>query len=180
MQQTWIVRWLDSIGMAAATFWRHPIICWILRPFHRVQSTIARVVARSRFQGWRMGLLLNCCISAIILCINVVVLIFMYSRKKGLRDGFAEPFDGTAEIMSLYSSAIHIAINALSTVLLAASNYTMQVLSSPTRKDIDRAHSRKEYLDIGFLSRRNLGRISKRRLILFLLMGLSTIPMHLL
>jgi hypothetical protein len=180
MQQAWLIRWLDSIDMAAATFRRHPIICWILWPFDRVQSTIARVVARSPFQGWRMGLLLNCCISAIILCINLIVLIFINSRNGGFQDGFAVPWTGTAETVSWYSSAIHIAINALSTVLLAASNYTMQVLSSPTRSDIDKAHLRKEYLDIGFLSRRNLSRISKRRLVLFLLMGFSTIPIHLL
>jgi hypothetical protein len=81
---------------------------------------------------------------------------------------------------SWWSSAIHIAVNALSTILLAVSNYTMQVLSSPTREDIDKAHAKHEHLDIGVLSVRNLTRIPRRRLLLFLLMGLSSIPIHLL
>ncbi|KAH5117022.1 hypothetical protein HBH71_117950 [Parastagonospora nodorum] len=67
----------------------------------------------------------------------------------------------------------------MSTMLLSASNYTMQVLSSPTRNDIDKAHAKSEHLDIGVLSMRNLARIPKRRLFLFIIMALSSIPIHL-
>jgi hypothetical protein len=127
-----------------------------------------------------MGMLLNCCVSAIVLCVNLSVLLVVQGRNKGFQNGLAVPWTGTAEHMSWYNRAIHVVINALSTILLSASNYTMQVLSSPTRKDIDRAHARREYLDIGFLSTRNLSRMPKRRLFLFLLMAISTIPIHLL
>lgn len=117
--------------------------------------------------------------SSIVLAFNITVLVIGATRDRGFENGFAVPMSGMADEMSWWSSAIHIVINALSTLLLAASNYTMQVLSSPTRKDIDKAHAKHEHLDIGVLSIRNLGRIPKRRLFLFLIMGLSSIPVHL-
>lgn len=127
-----------------------------------------------------MGIILGCCMSTIVLGINIAVLIIGATTGNGFENGFAVPMSGLAEEISWWSSAIHIAVNALSTLLLAASNYTMQVLSSPTRKDVDKAHAKNEHLDIGVLSTRNLSRIPRRRLVLFLLMGLSSIPIHLL
>jgi hypothetical protein len=127
-----------------------------------------------------MGIILGCCMSSIVLGVNITVLIIGATRGKGFQGGFAVPMSGLAEEVSWWSSAIHILINALSTLLLAASNYTMQVLSSPTRKDLDKAHAKNEHLDIGVLSLRNLGRIPRRRLLLFIIMGLSSIPIHLL
>lgn len=166
--------------MLGTTLAANPIVRCIFWPFKQIRNSYRRVLTKLPFQGWRMGMLLNCCVSAIVLCVNLSVLFVIQSRNKGFTNGLAVPWTGTAEAMSWYNRSIHVAINALSTILLSASNYTMQVLSSPTRKDIDRAHARREYLDIGFLSTRNLSRMPKRRLFLFLLMGISTIPIHLL
>ncbi|KAL1595278.1 hypothetical protein SLS60_009968 [Paraconiothyrium brasiliense] len=55
----------------------------------------------------------------------------------------------------------------------------MQCLSAPTRKELDQAHARQSYLDIGVLSPRNLKYISKNRRVRWLILGLSTIPLHL-
>lgn len=73
-------------------------------------------------------------------------------------------------------------INVLSTVLLSGSNYCMQVCSAPTRRDIDLAHSSAtaKWLDIGVPSLRNLKHISLRKRALWCLMGLSSLPLHLL
>jgi hypothetical protein len=127
-----------------------------------------------------MGILIGSCMSSIVLGVNITVLVLGATRGRGFENGFAVPMSGLADNMSWWSSAIHILVNALSTILLAASNYTMQLLSSPTRKDIDKAHARHEHLDVGVLSMRNLTRIPRRRLMLFILMGLSSIPVHLL
>jgi len=118
--------------------------------------------------------------SSLVLLVNILVLVVVSKRERGFEDGIAVPMTGTAEDMSWWSSAFHILINAMSTLLLSASNYTMQVLSSPTRNDIDKAHTKSEHLDIGVLSLRNLARIPKRRLFLFVIMALSSIPIHLL
>lgn len=75
---------------------------------------------------------------------------------------------------------IHLAINVLGTSLLAASNYVMQCLSAPTRSEIDVAHHKGDWLDVGIPSVRNLFRIKKKRTFLWLLLALSSIPLHLL
>jgi hypothetical protein len=177
-RQSWAVRCLESNGVAV--FWTLPVIQNIVWAFQWFGSTVTRLMARTGFHGWRMGILLGCCMSSIVLSINIAILVVGATRGNGFENGFAVPMSGVAEDVSWWSSAFHILINALSTLLLAASNYTMQVLSSPTRKDIDKAHARHEHLDVGVLSMRNLSRIPRRRLFLFVLMGLSSIPIHLL
>ena len=56
----------------------------------------------------------------------------------------------------------------------------MQCLTSPTRDEIDKAHARYDWLDIGILSLRNLRRISWDRIGLWWLLAFSSIPIHLL
>jgi hypothetical protein len=82
----------------------------------------------------------------------------------------------TGGTVSRADSALHIAINIMGTLLLGASNYTMQCISSPTRGEIDKAHSKGRYLDIGLPSLRNLE--GWRKKILFWLLVGSTMPLH--
>ncbi|KAI4197238.1 MAG: hypothetical protein LQ350_006069 [Teloschistes chrysophthalmus] len=74
---------------------------------------------------------------------------------------------------------LHLAINILGTALLSASNYCMQCLSAPNRQEVDRAHQRQVALDIGVPSLRNLRHISRKRLLLWILLAISSIPLHL-
>lgn len=118
--------------------------------------------------------------SAAILCFNIGFFIFASVRGSGFQEGFAEPFNVEPQKMSQLSSAIHIVINILSTILLSASNYTMQVLSSPTRVEVDRAHRAGRWFDIGVLSVHNIKRISAGRVFICVVMILSSVPLHLL
>jgi len=96
--------------------------------------------------------------------------------------------DGT--IGTLYSGScdksrtiglwLHLGINALSTLLLSGSNYTQQCLAAPTRSEIDAAHARRRWLDIGVPSVRNLFKIKPGRRLLWIAIGLTSIPLHLL
>lgn len=95
-------------------------------------------------------------------------------------DGDGTITEGTCSRIKNLSLWLHLAINILGTVLLAASNYCMQILSAPTRGEVDKAHQKKKWLDIGVPSIRNLFEIKKRRAYLWLFLGLSSIPLHLL
>ncbi|KAK5070204.1 hypothetical protein LTR51_007901 [Lithohypha guttulata] len=74
----------------------------------------------------------------------------------------------------------HIGINAISTLLLSASNYAMQCFAAPTRADIDRAHQVGKWLDIGVPSLRNLRHIPRRKTLLWWMLALSSLPIYLL
>jgi hypothetical protein len=115
------------------------------------RNTTARIRA-SRYHGWRMGVLAGCVMSAFVLSCNIAILIAGSQIHGGYKQGIADLISGSAPEISRWSTATHLLINVLSTLLLGASNYTMQVLSSPTRNDIDNAHTKRKWLDIGVLS----------------------------
>lgn len=72
------------------------------------------------------------------------------------------------------------AINILSTLLLAASNNCAQLLISPTRTEIDKAHEQGVWLHVGIASARNLKWIGKWRIVMWAVLFASSIPLHLL
>jgi hypothetical protein len=98
----------------------------------------------------------------------------------GFTNGIGTAFEGDCQSVNRLSIGLHLLINALGALLLSASNYTMQVLNAPTRRECDQAHARGDWLDVGITSLRNITRISWRRRVLWVLLGVSSIPIHLL
>ncbi|KIX98119.1 uncharacterized protein Z520_06199 [Fonsecaea multimorphosa CBS 102226] len=131
----------------------------------------------TRLYGWRTGALTAALLGAISLLINLVVVSWLAARGHG--SSLVEIYNGHCGKVESLDIWIHLAINTLSTLLLGGSNYCMQCLSAPSREDVDRAHARGEYLDVGVPSVRNLRRIARRKVILWWALGLSSIPLHL-
>ncbi|KAF5009764.1 hypothetical protein FDECE_4037 [Fusarium decemcellulare] len=131
--------------------------------------------------GWRSGLAISTIAAALVTTINVVFLIVAFPRLDR-PDGGSEGaiFDGSCKTAKKMSLWLHLAINVLGTVLLGASNYTQQVLTAPTREEIDIAHSKRQWMDIGVMSLHNLRKISGTRVIGWTLLALSSLPIHML
>ncbi|KAM0813070.1 putative DUF6536 domain-containing protein [Seiridium cardinale] len=75
---------------------------------------------------------------------------------------------------------LHLAINIVSSGILASSNFYMQVLSAPSRKEIDHAHLLLRSLDIGIPSVKNIRFVSRFKQVCWLVLFLSSFPLHLL
>ncbi|KAF2683140.1 hypothetical protein K458DRAFT_390412 [Lentithecium fluviatile CBS 122367] len=132
--------------------------------------------ARRWKSGWRFGAI-SCAISAsIVFLINFFVTVWgsVHSKANG-----NVLYEGDCDRVDRLNRMLHLLINILSTILLSSSNYCMQCLSAPTRKEVDEAHARRVWLDIGVPSIHNLSRISIKRVILWFLLGLSSLPLHL-
>lgn len=132
---------------------------------------------RRRSSGWKSGVIQFAKCASIVFTINLVITIWgsvSYKKDKGLL------LQGDCERVKRLNSGLHILINILSTILLSGSNYCMQCLSAPTRREVDKAHASQRWLDIGIPSVRNLRYISRWRLALWLLLGASSVPLHLL
>ena len=125
-----------------------------------------------------MGVALCAFTAGTVLVINIIVTIWG-SAKFGVHGSLVTIQDGNCSKSKDLSLWLHLAINILSTLLLGASNYCMQCLSSPSRPEIDRAHSQHIWLDIGVPSVRNLRRVSRNKIILWWFFAISTIPLHL-
>lgn len=132
-----------------------------------------------KLKGYHFGVLWCAGLAAIVLAINLIFTIWAVA-KSGVQDGLGTLQDGSCKRTTSLTNWIHIAINVLSTLLLGASNYSMQCLSAPTRSEVDKAHSQGIWLDIGVPSVRNLRRLSTPRIVLWWLLAISSIPLHLL
>lgn len=131
----------------------------------------------ARFSGWRGGVIAATAIAAFVLLLNTIFAI-VAATAWNPSNGIATAYIGDCNLAARWTTAIHLFINLLSSLLLGASNYCMQRLTAPTRKEIDHAHSQKKWLDIGMPSVRNLPFISKSRLTLWILLALGSIPLH--
>ncbi|OJJ46763.1 hypothetical protein ASPZODRAFT_66871 [Penicilliopsis zonata CBS 506.65] len=132
---------------------------------------------------WIAGALLCTWAAAVILVINIILTIiaagFGYSRRDGGgKFDSVELYAGSCTVTTGWTNGLHIVINVLSTILLALSNYTMQCLAAPSRADIDHAHYRRRWLDIGTFSFRNFFVMDTRRKVLWMLLLLSSTPIH--
>lgn len=128
--------------------------------------------------GWRRGILY--CISTALLVLLCALAFMGWASARAMQSaGIPVLYRGDCKRSKNMSTAAHVVINALSTLLLGASNYCMHVASAPSRRDVDSMHSRKKVLDIGLNSVSNIFKLSWDRRIVWCLLGLSSIPLHL-
>jgi hypothetical protein len=135
-------------------------------------------------KGWRFAILAHIGAASTVLILNLIFVIVGESRNGFPRietnGGRRAIYRGSCETTKKLSIAVHLVINIFSTILLGASNYCMQCMSAPSRNEVDEAHASASWLHIGSPSIRNLFKISRQRVIIWLLLGLSSIPLHLL
>ena len=132
----------------------------------------------TRVTGWRAGAVTCTCSAAVVLLVNSGLTIWA-THSVPIQDGIGTLIDGNCSRIKSWGIWLHLAINVLGTLLLGASNYCMQYLTSPTREEVDKAHAKRRWLDIGVPSYRNLFCIPWDRLFLWSLLGLSSVPLHL-
>lgn len=138
------------------------------------QSPSKRSLGKS-YRGWRGGCLLATITTAIVLIINLTFTMWGVIRtKSGLE--IATLLVAECNSVNNASKVLHYGINALGKLLVAASNYSMQCLSSPARKEIDVAYSQGCHLNIGVVSLRHWFGWKKK--VLFTLLLCSTLSLH--
>ena len=149
--------------------------------------------SKGLFRGWRLFVAVSGFLTFLVLWANVGLLLWAQSRNASGNSKHALTSNGTSStdgIITLYEGSCeqrdsiirwsHIGINALSTLLLGASSACMQVLSAPSRSEVDKCHTRGIWLDVGVTSLRNLRWIDRRKVLLWAILGLTSIPLHLL
>jgi hypothetical protein len=113
--------------------------------------------------GWRMGVALNLLLATLISVVAIVSFTLAMSRRSGGHWDETMIYTGACSTADHISWGIHAVVGVFTVVLLAGANYAFQVLSSPTRSDVDVAHSNRKWVRVGILSVRNLFQVEKRR-----------------
>jgi len=133
------------------------------------------------YTGWHTGVLGCATCAVVVLLINVGLTIYAATNAEYTMEGGTVTFySGSCDKSREIGIWLHLGINSLSTLLLSGSNYTQQCLAAPTRSEIDAAHARRRWMDIGVPSIRNLFRIKAERTFLWIVIGLASVPLHLL
>src|SRR4029077_16642723 len=104
--------------------------------FDAIENAKKKLFFLRRLSGWRGGMALNATFVGAVLLVNVLILIWA-AAKSQFTNGFATVFSGDCAKAKTLTMVAHLFINILSTLLLGASNYAMQVTSSPLRADVD-------------------------------------------
>ncbi|KAK0926466.1 hypothetical protein LTR29_017860 [Friedmanniomyces endolithicus] len=142
-----------------------------------IRNTIRKT--RQHLQGWRFGVACSALLAGGVLVVNIALSVYaVIHYRETIYNGVGTALVSSCKEVATWSTWLHLLINILSSVMLSASNYTMQCLSAPTRAEVDRAHASGDWLDVGIASVRNLRRIAWSRVCLWWLLGLSSIPIH--
>lgn len=141
--------------------------------------------AHSRAKTWRTKTSRREVIlwTSFITCSLTFIINFSFSlvgllHYESTADGVVTIHTGDCSVSKWVNTLIHLAINLLSTLLLGASNLGIQLLTSPTRREIDKAHAARRWLDIGVPSFRNLKSLPLGSKILCCILAFSSIPIH--
>ena len=133
------------------------------------------------YTGWHTGVLACASSAVVVLLINLSLTIYAVTNTRNkMERGIGTLYEGSCDTSRTIGLLLHLGINALSTLLLSGSNYTQQCLTAPTRSEINAAHARRRWMDIGVPSVRNLFRIKLERALLWIVIGFTSIPLHLL
>ncbi|KAM7207248.1 hypothetical protein V8F20_002310 [Naviculisporaceae sp. PSN 640] len=125
---------------------------------------------------WRTSALLFSGFGFVVFGVNLGAAIW---ATRNSDKGIAMVTDSNCATVKTQNMVIHLLINVLSSILLSGSNYCMQCLMGPTRQTIDKVHARKKWLDIGLLSFRNFGSMGKVDKMFWLMICISSLPLHL-
>jgi hypothetical protein len=134
---------------------------------------------RDRLKGWRLSVFLGLLITIFVLIVNIAILAWTYSSLV-IKSGSAIAWAGTSNNLKNVSTWMHLGVNILSSLLLAASNNAMQCLVAPTRREVEKAHASGKWIQIGIPGMHNLSKIAPSRAIVWALLLLSSLPIHLL
>ncbi|KAI0454823.1 hypothetical protein F5B21DRAFT_504067 [Xylaria acuta] len=133
---------------------------------------------RIRLSKRNKALLLQIILIVTIFITNIFLVTYA-SSKYPSREGVGLLYAGNCDTVKTANRYLHLLINVLSTGMLSASNFCIQLQASPTRADVDHVHEHNSWLDIGVPSIRNLRYISWWRLASCIILALSSLPIHL-
>ncbi|RYP80105.1 hypothetical protein DL770_006367 [Monosporascus sp. CRB-9-2] len=128
----------------------------------------------------RMTMLkLQLAISSLVVVSMVAITIWSVAAHTPNSRGVGTYLFGDCPNVSILNSGLHVALNILSGLLLSSGSYCMQLLISPSRHEVDEAHSKGVSLKIGIPNVTNLWHIDRGRVVGWLAMGVTAALLHL-
>ncbi|KAI3340699.1 hypothetical protein F4824DRAFT_487113 [Ustulina deusta] len=131
-------------------------------------------------ESWRRTAWFNVLFVFLLEIVLITLLTISLSHKGSSITTSTIIYEGRCDNSTTLNMILHLLINLVSSGIAASSNYFMQVLSSPSRSEIDQAHFKSQVLDIGVPSLHNIRFVSRLKSFGWLVLLLSSAPIHLL
>ncbi|KAF9696725.1 hypothetical protein EKO04_005443 [Ascochyta lentis] len=128
--------------------------------------------------GWRAGLLRAFLFSLAALVLNISVFLWLLLEYGPVRGTGLIRTSNCNEVGKM-ETGIKVGLNIISTLILGASTYAMQGTTAPTREEVDCAHAKGKWLEIGTQSWRNLIYVSKRHASIWSVLAVTSLLLHL-
>ncbi|CRG91207.1 hypothetical protein PISL3812_08255 [Talaromyces islandicus] len=129
-------------------------------------------------RGWRKAAATNTIIVFLAAVLLIILLAVSWPKSAGIH-GNVFIYQGDCGRSRVVDITLHLIINIVSSLVLASSNFFAQILSSPTRDEVDKIHASKRAIQIGNTSINTVFRISPIKTVLLVLFFLSSLPFHL-
>ncbi|KAH8654796.1 hypothetical protein BGZ61DRAFT_434876, partial [Ilyonectria robusta] len=121
---------------------------------------------------------LNTILLGVFAVLLITVLIYGCVRASGLNAAFIL-YKGPCSQSKTINLSLHLLLNVFGTLILASSNYFMQILNAPSRAELDHAHARSGWVNIGVPSIRNFIYLGPVKFTCWLILACSSVPLHL-
>ena len=153
--------------------------------YHLTEPALNQQKSDGALSGWKLGIALSAV--ALILCLIVelaMLIIALRADAKRTSTGTTQydgvMIEGSCETVRRYTTLLSLPINIIATLLIGISNYAMQILSAPSEREVRTAHAKQRSLQLGTTSPANMRFLDGRKTMMWLMMGLTSIPVHLL
>ncbi|KAL1855006.1 hypothetical protein Plec18170_004418 [Paecilomyces lecythidis] len=121
-------------------------------------------------------------VNVVVVCIlSILLFAFLITgcvRAGGLNDAWTL-YHGPCKTANRINLLLHLFLNVLATLVLASSNFFMQIINAPSRDELDKAHQNSRWMDIGVPALRNFLSMPKTKFLCWLVLGCSSVPLHL-
>lgn len=138
------------------------------------ERLISHASVTHKHPTWRIVVIVNTIFTGLLLVTYLAFLIWTYDNLQ-LMNGMAKLFSGTCSQTSRTKSYADFATCAFAVLPFVAGSHGVQLLLSPTRNEVENAHSRDRWVHIGVGGLRNMKWISKRRLVRAILLAATSI-----
>lgn len=145
----------------------------------RFGTRVISFIYNNFIAGWRAGLHRSFLFSLAALLVNASVFLWLYFKFEHI-GGTGTLSTSNCGDISRIEAGTKVGLNVISTMILGASTYAMQGTTSPTREEVDRAHKKGKWLEIGTQSWRNLSYVSRRHATIWGVLAFTSLPLHLL
>lgn len=133
----------------------------------------------SRKRGWRRTAVVSTISTLCCGTLLLIILVIVISQGDSNLFSTAIIFKGDCRTTKIVNSLLHLLLNLISGLILASSRFFMQILSSPSRQEVGRAHLQLRSLDIGVPSVKNFLFISPVKAVGWMVLLISSVPIHL-